>query len=91
MIADVDEGVKAIFQGEALITVRLKQFTHTCKINVMSKEEDEAIPIRFNNNFFTKELYKKVKGIEVYGIDPFFDDRNISFVSFQLLFLKFVF
>lgn len=72
-VATVKDGVvKAISQGEALITVRLKEFTHTCKINVMPKEEDEAIPLRFNNNFFTEELYKKVKGIEVYGIDPLF-------------------
>ena len=69
-VATVKDGVvKAISQGEALITVRLKEFTHTCKINVMPKEEDEAIPLRFNNNFFTEELYKKVKGIEVYGIE----------------------
>ena len=57
--------VSAVGPGKAVVTVEINGRTLSCSVQVRSGSEDEAVPIKYNNDLFTKKLYGRIKKIEV--------------------------
>lgn len=66
-VVTVDENgvVTGCKVGEASVCVSLGGTDYTCKVKVMSREEDDEIPIRYQNDVFTKELYEQIERMYV--------------------------
>ena len=83
-VVDTIGNVKALNQGEAVVTAEIGGLSFDCKVQVISKSEDQGIRLKYKNDLFTEEMQSQISKIELKSFQDetveFTDPYGISFI-----------